>query len=298
MFQDQHLQPSTISTYFSGMKSDFLASGLSSPALGSKGELHEVVAASLRSLAQDTATVAPKPRREAFSVDLLSQGRLLWSTDIFAMCVLIRAFLLRSGELLKQDREFSPHILHWSSVVFRDQERAIIPPSQWTTRMAHIAELLPRSRKNQTPGHVRTLPERVRVYVPASASIVDGLLDPSNMGCAVAVLQGYYVYANAAARSQDSPICLRANGSAITAAEVLSALRSVRLPEGVDPRSITIHSLKHDATSTLVDSGLSDEAGRLAAGFASVETLKTYDHCRPHLGAHISQAMVWAEPEG
>jgi hypothetical protein len=293
MFHEEHLQPSTITTYFSGMKSDFLASGISSAALGVRGALHALVNAAFRSLPKDTATVAPLPRRAAYSVDLLEQGRHLWPIDIFAMSVLVRAFILRSGELLKQDRGFSPHILHWSEVRFRDVLGTVIPPSQWTSRLAHWAAILPASRKHQPTGRVRELPERVREFFPASASIVNGLLDPGNRGCAVAILQGYFVYSNAATRALTSPICLRANGSAITAGEVLSALRSVQLPDGVDPRSITIHSLKHDATSTLIDSGLSDEAGRQAAGFASVDTLKTYDHCRPQLGAQISKAMLW-----
>jgi hypothetical protein len=297
MFQDEHLQPSTISTYFSGMKSDFLASGLSSAALGTRGVLHELVNAAFRSLSKDTATVAPRPRRAAYSVDLLEQGRKLWPIDIFAMSYLVRAFILRSGELLKQDRGFSPHVLHWSEVRFRDSLGAVIPPAQWTSRLAHWAAIFPASRKHQPAGRVRELPEHVREFFPSSASIVAGLLDPGNPGCAVAILQGYFVYSNAATRSLLSPICLRANESAITAAEVLAALRSVQLPDGVDPRSITIHSLKHDATSTLIDSGLSDEAGRQAAGFASVDTLKTYDHCRPQLGAQISKAMLWGESE-
>lgn len=158
--------------------------------------------------------------------------------------------------------------------------------------MAHFAQLHPASRKHQPQGHVRELPERARVHFPASGMIVDGLLNGDNNGCAVAVLQGYFVYSNASSRPLASPIGLRANGTPIGAADMLTALRSVPLPAGVEPRSVTIHSLKHDATSTLVDSGLSDEAGRLAAGFSSVETLKTYDHCRPQLGAQISEALL------
>jgi hypothetical protein len=203
---------------------------------------------------------------------------------------MVRAFILRSGELLKQDRGFSPHVLRWSEVRFRDSLGVVIS-SQWTSRLAHWAAIFPTSRKHQPAGRVRELPERSRELFPLSASIVGGLLDPGNQGCAVAILQGYFVYSNAATRALMSPICLRANGSAITAGEVLTALRSVQLPVGVYPRSITIHSLKHDAT---IDSGLSDEAGRRqVAGFASVDTLKTYDHCRPQLGAQISMAMLW-----
>jgi hypothetical protein len=206
------------------------------------------------------------------------------------MSVLVRAFILRSGELLKQDRGFSSHVLHWSEVRFRDSLGVVILPSQWTSRLAHWAAIFPTSRKHQPAGRVRVLPERSRELFPLSASIVGGLLDPGNQGCVVAILKGYFVYSNAATRALMSPICLRANESAITAGEVLTALRSVQLPVGVDPRSITIHSLKHDAT---IDSGLSDEAGRQVAGFASVDTLKTYDHCRPQLGAQISMAMLW-----
>lgn len=265
---------------------------MNSPALGPHGELHELVSKALRSLPLDPVTVPPPPRRQAYSADLLQLGRHLWPIDIFAMALLIRAFLLRSGEILSQNNKFSDHALFWSHVCFLDASRDTIPPSQWTATVAHFVQLHPVSRKHQPQGRVRELPERVRKYFPPSGMIVDGLLDNSNNGCAVAVLQGYFVYSNASGRPLASPIGVRANGSAITAAEVITALRSVPLPAGVDPKSITIHSLKHDATSTLVDSGLSDEAGRLAAGFASAETLKTYDHCRPHLGAQISEAML------
>jgi hypothetical protein len=84
----------------SGMKSDFLASGLASAALGDRGVLHELVNAAVRYLPRDTATVAPRPRRAAYSVDL---GAEFMAIDIFTMSVLIRSFILRSGELLKQD---------------------------------------------------------------------------------------------------------------------------------------------------------------------------------------------------
>ena len=70
---------------------------------------------------------------------------------------------------------------------------------------------------------------------------------------------------------------------------MITALRHVQLPAGLDPALITVNSLKHDATSTLVDKGFSDEAGRLA----STDTVKTYDHFRPRLGAEVSKAMLF-----
>jgi hypothetical protein len=87
----------------SGMQSDFLASGLASAALGDRGVLHELVNAAVRYLPRDTATVAPRPRRAAYSFYILEQGAEFMAIDIFTMSVLIRSFILRSGELLKQD---------------------------------------------------------------------------------------------------------------------------------------------------------------------------------------------------
>ena len=275
-----------------GLKSSLLLADIQSPALACSGKLHPAVSRALRSLLHD-AEADPHPRRAEYSVDFLQQGRDLWPIDIFALAVLIRAFFLRSGEILKQGTKWSPHILHWSHVVFLDASHEVIPPSQWTSSIAHFARLRPDSRKHQPRGQVRETPERARCYFPLSGNIVDGLLDHDNRACAVAVLQGLFVFSNAATRSLDSPICMRANRTCITAEEMITALRHVQLPAGLDPALITVHSLKHDATSTLVDKGFSDEAGRLAAGFASTDTVKTYDHCRPRLGAEVSQAMLF-----
>ena len=41
-----------------------------------------------------------------------------------------------------------------------------------------------------------------------------------------------------------------------------------------------------------MDSGPSDESGWLAAGFAAIDILKTYDHCRPQMGPQISEAVL------
>ena len=210
LFHDEHLQPSTIGEYMTGLKSALLLADIQSPALACSGKLHPAVSRALRSLLHDSEA-DPHPRRAEYSVDFLQQGRDLWPMDIFALAVLIRIFFLRSGEILKQGTKWSPHILHWSHVVFLDAFHEVIPPSQWTSSIAHFARLRQDSRKHQPRGQVRETPERARCYFPLSGNIVDGLLDHDNRACAVAVLQGLFVFSNAATRYLDSPICMRAN---------------------------------------------------------------------------------------
>ena len=217
---------------------------------------------------------------------MLQLDRHLWTIDIYEMAVLIRNFEFWSGEMVYQNRFEGSHLLRWDNVLFPDRTRAEIHQSQLCRVLASLAQVLPHSLKHQPVAC--ELPERSRQFYPPNNVIVSGLLSTENRGCAVTILQGWYVASGAASRPLSSPICTRPNGTHITAEEVITALRRVPRDHSIPDLVIVLHSLKHDATTTLVEQGFTDEAGRLAAGFSSALTLKSYDHCRPVLGDKLS----------
>jgi hypothetical protein len=101
LFEERHLQPGTIQGYIAGVKNYFVMSTATpSPALGSHGHYHPLVVLALQSLEHASAVVPPLPERLGFTDEMLRRGQQLWPTAIYAIVILIRAFLLRTGEIL------------------------------------------------------------------------------------------------------------------------------------------------------------------------------------------------------
>jgi hypothetical protein len=122
---------------------------------------------------------------------------------------------------------------------------------------------------------------------------LSGLTSPEAKGCVVAALQGWYVLSGAAGQDLEStPLCRCHNGHMLTQEEMLQWChemgRFFQLPKG----SLVIHSLKHAGITALIEDGVSDEEVRMAAGFASVETLRVYDHPGKQLKKRLSRALL------
>jgi hypothetical protein len=53
-----------------------------------------------------------------------------------------------------------------------------------------------------------------------------------------------------------------------------------------------IHSLKHAGVTAMIEAGISDEEVRMAAGFRSTDTVRTYDHPGQKAGPLIARALL------
>ena len=284
------MQPGSIQGYVSGVKNYFMSSTSPlSPALGGRGHFHPLVAMALHSLSHSTATVPPLPGRHGFTDDMLRRGQQLWPPAIYAIVVIIRAFLLRTGEILPERRKFGPHALRWSNVEFLDADLTVLDRDRWSGTLATFAKLTFTSRKWQSRV-VREVPLRTRLFFPASGSVLEGL-NPEAKGCAVATLQAYYVLTAAHSQPPDTYLARQGDGSLIDADLVRTAIREVSREFHLPDHSIGIHSLKHAASSAITDAHMTDEEGRMAAGFKDQATLRVYNHPGIKLSARLSQAM-------
>jgi hypothetical protein len=272
LFEKRHVQARAGSTYLSGVKDYFSSSALRlSPALGPRGALHPLVSRALRSL-QHAPEAIPPTQRQPFTEAMLIRGRQLWPPALYAMVVICRGFLLRTGELWPEGDRFGSHALTWADIEFWDAQQQILPVAQWTSTLASYARIVHQSRKWQNLV-VRETPARTRLFFPESGSVVDGLLSPQAKGCVVATLQAYYVYSGARTCPADSYLARQWDGTYITAEEARDAIHQVSKEFVFADKEVCIHSLKHWATSALTDAHMSDEEGRMAAGFKDAATL-------------------------
>lgn len=287
-----HLQPDTISGYLSGVKNALLGQGFVSEALGVKGSRHHLVARALQSLYQDRTTVPPKPTREVFTVAMMRRAAEVWPLPYYAVAVIIRGFILRSGEILMKGHKEPKHMLYWDCVRLFDKKGRRMTKRQWSSELADSAEICPRSRKYQIR-RVRRLPARHREFYPGDGAILSGLTSLKAGGCVVAALQAWYVLSAAAAgRRRLTPLCRCADGELLTQHDMLLLVHEMgevfELPKG----ALVTHSLKHAGITALIGEGLSDEEVRMAAGFASVRTLAAYDHPGQQMVKRLSKAVL------
>jgi hypothetical protein len=292
LFEVKHVQPDTISGYVTGMKSALLAQGHVSDALGVKGKRHYLVARAIQSLWQDRTTVPPKPARELFTVAMMARAREVWPSPYYAVAVIIRGFILRSGEILRKGHKMPKHMLYWDCVKFFDKRGRLLTKEQWSSQLAASAEIRPRSRKYQVR-KVRKLPARQRIFFPKDGSILSGLTSKKAEGCVVAALQAWYILSAAGAgRRKFTPLCQCADGDSLTQHDMLELVHEMgevfQLPKG----ALVTHSLKHAGITALIEEGLTDEEVRMAAGFASVRTLEAYDHPGKQLVKRLSRAVL------
>jgi hypothetical protein len=292
LFMTQHLQPPTIGGYLTGMKNAVLAQGIESEALGRRGYRHPLVASALRSAVIDIDTVPRKPSRELFTRQMMEFAQKFWPVVYYAMAVLARGFIMRSGELLVKGRKRSKHLVYWENVVFFDRHHVEMPVEVWSVQEAASAKVVPKSRKHQYRD-VRPLSEVARIYYSPSGSLLDGLIDPEAKGCLVAALQGLFVLSGAAACDlSQTPLCYHKNGPLLNQKEMLEWChytgRAFGRPEGV----VVIHSLKHAGITAMIEAGISDEEVRMAAGFKSIATVQTYDHPGHRAGPRLARALL------
>jgi hypothetical protein len=270
-----------------------VAQGHSCPALGPYKHRHYLVAKALRAISLDTTTVPPKPPRELFTNQMMMVAFVYWPILYYAMAVLVRGFILRSGELMLKKGRASKHLLYWKHIRFYDRYGNIISRPRWTVELAYAAQLFPSSRKHQ-PRSVREVPKRVRMFYPKDGRIISGLTSHQARGCAVSALQGLYMYTGAAAANPDAtPLCYeRGKGQYLSQEKMLTYCHQMEPLFGLPKGTVVTHSLKHAGISLLVESGLSDEEVRLAAGFASVETVKIYHHAGKKMALRLSRAAL------
>jgi hypothetical protein len=76
----------------------------------------------------------------------------------------------------------------------------------------------------------------------------------------------------------DTYLARQWDGTFIAADDVRAAIHQVSREFGFADGEVCIHSLKHGATSALADAHVTDEEGRMAAGFKDATTLRIYDH--------------------
>jgi hypothetical protein len=274
------------------MKSALLGQGYVSEALGVKGQRHYLVVRAMQSLWQDSATVPPKPQRELFTVAMMRRAARIWPTPYYAVAVVMRGFILRSGEILAKGHRLLKHMLYWNCVKLYDKGGRLLTKKQWSSQLAASAEIRPRSRKYQVR-KVRKLPARQRVFFPKDGSIMSGLTSKRAEGCVVAALQAWYIMSAAASRKRSlTPLCRCAEGELLSQHEMLSFVHEmgdvIELPRG----SLVTHSLKHAGITALIAEGLSDEEVRMAAGFALVRTLEAYDHPGKQMVKRLSKAVL------
>jgi hypothetical protein len=297
LFEHRHVQAGAVATYVSGVKHYFESLSLTpSPALGGRKSLHPLVSRALRSLRHAPEAVPPTVR-QPFTEAMLKRGRQLWSRALYAMVVICRGYLLRTGELWPEDKCFGPHALMWSDIEFRDAHDKVLPMDQWTGTLATYARIVHRSRKWQSLV-VRETPARTRLFFPESGSVVDGLMSPQANGCVVATLQAYYVYSGARTCPIDTYLARQWDGTFITADEARQAIHQVSREFGLPDKVVCIHSLKHGATSALADAHLTDEEGRMAAGFKDATTLRIYDHPGIKLSDRLSRVLRMHDEDG
>jgi hypothetical protein len=291
LFEQQHLDPKTISGYVTGVKDRLLTEGYESEALGRKGVRHPWVARAIRSCMIDTETVPAKPPREEFTNDMMLVAFQTWPLHYYAMAILARGWLWRSGQFLVKDGKWGEHILFWSYVTFFDQQHIPIPVEKWCCQLAYFAKLQP----EHTKCHSRDLqifPERRRTFFPESGAVTDGLIARTPHGCVVAVLQAWYVFSGAA--SQDlrrTPLCRCHDGSYLSADEMLALCHQMERTFQLRGR-LVIHSLRHGGISALMDAGISDKSVCSAAGMRSVDSLRPYHHCGPKISTRLSRALI------
>jgi hypothetical protein len=288
----EHLQPDTISGYLTGMKSAVLGMGFKSDALGVKGVRHHLVAKAIQSLWQDRMTVPPTPDRELFTTAMMRRAADVWPFPYYAVAVLLRGFILRSGEVLMKGRKTPKHLLYWDCVRLFDKRGKRMTKGQWSSQLAASAEIRPRSRKYQVR-KVRTLPARKRKFYPHDGSIISGLTSPRAKGCIVAALQAWFVMSGAASRKRGlTPLCRCADGKLLTQHGMLLLVHEMGEVFQLPPGALVTHSLKHAGITALIEEGVSDEEVRMAAGFSSVKTLEAYDHPGKHLVKRLSEAVL------
>jgi hypothetical protein len=292
LFMSKHLKPDTIGGYLTGMKNAVLAQGIESEALGRRGYRHPLVAAALRSANLDIDTVPATPPRELFTREMMKYAQRVWPVVYYAMAVLARGFIMRSGELLVKGVKRSKHLVYWNNVVLYDRYHREIPVERWLGEEAASAKVVPKSRKHQYRV-VRPLSEVARVYYSPSGSLLDGLIDPNANGCLVAALQGLFVISGAAARDlSETPLCYHKNGPMMNQKVMLEWVhatgRAFGRPEGV----LVTHSLKHAGITAMIEAGISDEEVRMAAGFKSIATVQTYDHPGRKAGPRLARALL------
>jgi hypothetical protein len=290
LFMVKHLQPPTIGGYLTGMKDAVLSRGIQSEALGQRGYRHPLVARALRSADIDTVTVPPSPPRELFTRPMLEWARVHWPVIYYAMAVLARGFLLRSGEFLLRGIKRGRHLIYWDNVVFYDKHHCEMPVEYWSTQQAASATIRPTSRKHQYR-RVRPLAEVARVYYAPSGLLIDGLMRQEAKGCVVGALQGLFVLSGAAACIlSETPLCYHMKGQLLTQEDMLQWCHYTGAMFG-RPK-VVIHSLKHAGVTAMIEAGISDEEVRMAAGFRSTDTVRTYDHPGQKAGPLIARALL------
>jgi hypothetical protein len=296
LFNERHLQPGTVQGNIAGVKNYFETStAIPSPALGGRGHYHPLIALALQSLSHAKSTVPSLPERMPFTEAMLVRGQQLWPPAIYAIVVLLRAFLLRTGEVLPEGRKFGPHALRWQDVSFMDQNHDVLPQNQWSSTLAASAGITFTSRKWQNRV-VREIPRRTRLFYPASGSVLEGLGRAAN-GCAVATLQAYYVLTGASTQPFTTYLARQADGSFMPADDVRTALREVSREFHLPDHAIGIHSLKHAASSVITDAHMTDEEGRMAAGFKDQATLRVYNPPGIRLSDRLSQVLLLHDKE-
>jgi hypothetical protein len=181
-------------------------------------------------------------------------------------------------------------------VTFLDADQQVLHRDQWTSTLATFARITFTSRKWQNRV-VREIPLRTRVFYPASGSILEGL-DPEANGCAVATFQAYYVLTAAHTQPPDTYLARQDDGSLLSADLVRTALREVSREFNLPDHSIGIHSLKHAASSVITDAHMTDEEGRMAAGFKDQTTLRVYNHPGIQLSDRLSRVMLLHDEKG
>jgi hypothetical protein len=289
LFEHRHVQPGTVEGYLAGVKDYFGKAALfQSSALGDRKGYHPLVALAIQSLYHDH-TVPALPARQPLTEDMLKRGQQLWSPVIYAVVIIIRGFLLRTGEVLPEGRKFGPHALQWKHIEFWDANQHPLPVDKWTSVEAHYAKICHPSRKWQTRV-VREAAIHTRTFFSECSSVLEGL-SPKAKGCAVATLQGYYVLTAARCRPPASYLAQQSDGSYLRALTVRLAIRQVAREFNIPDHAICIHSLKHAASSAIADANMTDEEGRMAAGFKDQATLRIYDHPGILLGDRLSHAL-------
>jgi hypothetical protein len=292
LFECKHLDPHTIGGYVTGVKSALLAEGCVSDALGVRGVRHPWVARAIRSCMIDFLTVPPKPPREMFTDEMMSVAFHQWPLQYYAMAVLARGWLLRSGQYLLKNGRWGPHLLFWGMVVFFDQHERPIPVAHWGHRLAYSAQIQPR----HTKWHARDLqvfPKRQRIFFPKSGVVTDGLVSKAPHGCVVAVLQAWYVFSGAASQRDlgRTPLCRCQDGTFLSSDKMLSLCHQMEREFHL-AGPLVVHSLRHAGISALLEAGVSDESVRMAAGLRSVYSLRPYHHCGPKLSERLSRALM------
>ncbi len=281
------LTKKTVSNYISGVKFTLNKLGITSEALGSENKWHPWIRNSIDAIHDDANRVI----RDEFPTVLIKAAQHLWSLREWVALVIIRGLALRPGEVLWYNHGSNLHMLKWKHIMFCHHDR-VLQPQECIAICADRMRVTFPSRKHQATGHVRPVPDRFRTVWPLDG-VPESILRMPDILDVVGVLQGWFAKMKISHRPQweESALLADEQGLIPSARALNQKMKTLAERHGMNPTSITPHSLRHNSISTIFDSGASSEEICVVGGYADIQSAKPYIHSGAKFGKKISHIL-------